>query len=100
MATALVDSVIESDDLSESQLLLGEDDKEGHERIIKNANYKEMKTIKNKEETKGEKQKEKKTGERESDEKNEDKEEEEPRSDTGTDSGADSGVNNCPPLSC
>ena len=44
MATALVDSVIESEDLSESQLLLGEDDKTGHEHIIKNAKYKEMKS--------------------------------------------------------
>ena len=38
MATALVDPVIESDDLSESQLLLGEEDKTGHESIIKNDN--------------------------------------------------------------
>ena len=100
MATALVDPSIERDNISESELLLGENDKKGHERIIKNANYKEMNSIKNKEETKGEKQKEKKTGEKESDKDDEDKEEEEPRSDPGTDSGADSGVNNCPPLSC
>ena len=99
MATALIDPVIESEDLSESQLLLGEEDKTGHESIIKNDNYKEMKTIKNKEETKGEKQKEKKVGEREGDGNNEDKEEEEQRSDSHNDSGADSRVNE-PPLCC
>ena len=46
MATALVDPSIERDDLSESQLLLGENDKTGHKHIIKNANYKEMNSIK------------------------------------------------------
>ena len=55
MATAKVDSSIERDDLSESDLLLGENDKKGN--IIKNANYKEMDSMKNKEETKGEKEK-------------------------------------------
>ena len=98
MATALSDPIIESEDLSEDQLLLGEEDNTGHASIIKNSNYKEMKTIKNKEE-KGEKQKEKKVGEREGDGNNEDKEEEEQRNDSHNDSGADSRVNE-PPLCC
>ena len=94
MATAKVDSSIERDDLSESELLLGENDKKGN--IIKNANYKETDSMKNKEEIKGEKEKEKeKTGEKESDE---DEEEVEPSSDPETDNY--SGANNCPPLSC
>ncbi len=56
MATALIDPVIESEEISEDQLLLGEENNTRHASII-NSNYKEMKTIKNKEE-KGEKQKE------------------------------------------
>ena len=96
MATAKVDSSIERDDLSESELLLGENDKKGH--IIKNTNYKEINSMKNKEETKGEKEKEKKTGEKESDEDDEDEEEVEPSSDPETDNY--SGANNCLPLSC
>ena len=99
MATALIDPVIESEDLSESRLLLGEEDKTGHESIIKNDNYKEMKTIKHKEEKKGEKLKVKKVGERESDKNNEDKEEKEPMNDSHNDSGADSRGNE-PPLCC
>ena len=93
MATALSDPIIESEDLSEDQLLLGEEDKTGHASIIKNSNYKEMTTIKHKEE-KGEKQKEKKVGERESDGNNEDRiEEEEQRNDAHHDSGTDGRVN-------
>ena len=96
MATALSDPIIEGEDLSEDQLLLGEEDKTGHPSIIKNSNYKEMTTIKHKEE-KGEKQKEKKVGERESDGNNEDRiEEEEQRNDAHHDSGTDGRVNETP----
>ena len=95
MATAHVDSSIERDDLSESDLLLGENNKKGN--IIKNANYKETDSMKNKEEIKGEKEKEKTDG-KESAEDDEDEEEVEPSSDPETDNY--SGANNCPHLSC
>ena len=48
MATA--NPIIEDEDLTEDQLLLGEEDKTGHASIIKNSNYKEMTTINHKEE--------------------------------------------------
>ena len=92
MATALSDPSIESEEISEDQLLLGEENNTRHVSII-NSNYKEMTTIKHKEE-KGEKQKEKKVGERESDGNNEDRiEEEEQRNDAHHDSGTDGRVN-------
>ena len=97
MATA--NPIIEDEDLTEDQLLLGEEDKTGHASIIKNSNYKEMTKIKHKEE-KGEKEKKKKVEEMESGGNNEDRiEEEEQRNDAHHDSGTDSRINE-PPLCC
>ena len=69
MATA--NPIIEDEDLTEDQLLLGEEADATHSSIIKNNNYKETK-LKHQEE-KGEKEKKKKGDESQSDRNDEDR---------------------------
>ena len=89
MATA--NPTIEDVELTEDQLLLGEEAEVGHASIIKNSNYKETK-IKHQEE-KGEKEKKKKVDESQSDRNDEDRiDQEDQRNDAHHDSGTDGRV--------
>ena len=93
MATA--NPTIEDVELTEDQLLLGEEAEAGHASIIKNSNYKETK-IKHQEE-KGEKEKKKKVDESQSDRNDEDRiDQEDQRNDAHQDGGTDGTVRDTP----